>query len=319
MKPAKPATLGHYQTLVITALRRVADNLDEALDLDALAAPACMAPLHFHRVFRGLVGETPLQLHRRLRLERAAWQLAAQRDATVLRIALDAGYETHESFTRAFAAAFGRAPAEHRTFAAAQPTSMLGPARFHHLQAACGLHVHGLHVEWPDDPSTLLIHRGALAMDVEIETCAQRRVAALSHRGPYNTIGAAFDRLGGIAGPAGLFAHPGALTVGIYYDDPATVPAAQLRSDAGVIVPPGVALPDGLHEVLLPAGRWARTLHRGSYEGIGDAWQRLLGQWLAASGQRMKESGECFELYLNHPGNAQQEELQTLLVVPLEG
>jgi AraC family transcriptional regulator len=331
----KPATLGHYEALVVAALRRVADGLDEALDLDALAAPACMAPLHFHRVFRGLVGETPLQLHRRLRLERAAWQLAAQRDATVLRIALEAGYETHESFTRAFAAAFGRTPVEHRAFsfaiaAAASPalrrgsstdsdTATPGPARFHHLQAACGLHAGGLRVEWPDDPSTLLIHRGALVMDVELETCTQRRVAALSHRGPYNTIGAAFDRLGGLAGPAGLFAHPGALTVGIYYDDPATVPAAQLRSDAGVIVPQGVTLPSGLHEVLLPAGRWARTLHRGSYAGLGDAWQRLLGQWLPHSGHRMKSSGECFELYLNHPGNARDDELQTLLYAPLEG
>ena len=311
---AKPATLGHYETLVIAALRRVAGSLDEALDLEALAAPACMAPLHFHRVFRGLVGETPLQLHRRLRLERAAWQLAAQPDTTVLRVALDAGYETHESFTRAFSAAFGCSPIEHRTAAAKGATS-----RPRQLQAACGVHAAGPQVAWPDDPSSLLIHRGALVMDVDIETCPPRRVAALSHRGAYNTIGSAFERLGAVAGPAGLFAHAGALGVAIYYDDPDNVPAAQLRSDAGVLVPPDVPLPDGLHEVLLPAGRWARTLHRGSYAGIGDAWQRFVGQWLPQSGHRMNAAGDCFELYLNHPGQVREEELETLLYVPLEG
>ena len=64
----KAVTLSHYEVLVLDAVRTLTAALDEALDLDALASPACMAPLHFHRVFRGLVGETPLQLHRRLRL-----------------------------------------------------------------------------------------------------------------------------------------------------------------------------------------------------------------------------------------------------------
>ena len=40
---------------------------------------ACLSPFHFHRVFRGMVGETPLELTRRLRLERAAWRLRARR------------------------------------------------------------------------------------------------------------------------------------------------------------------------------------------------------------------------------------------------
>lgn len=310
---SKPATLSHYGSLVLAALDRVAQRLDEALDLDALAAPACMAPLHFHRVFRGLVGETPLQLHRRLRLERAAWRLAELDDA-VLRIALDAGYDTHEAFTRAFRDAFGRSPSEHRLLAregAARPPS-------NRLQAACGLHADGLSVSWPVHRSAVFIHPGVLTMDVEIKTCPARRVAALPHTGPYNTIGSAFDRLGAIAGPAGLFGHPAAQMVAIYYDDPETVPPAQLRSAAGVIVPPNAVLPAALHELALPAGRWAVALHRGSYRGLGDAWQRLLGQWLPRSGERFGQ-GECFELYLNHPGNAREDDLQTQLYVPLAG
>lgn len=315
----KPATLSHYEALVLDALRRVVHGLDEALDLKDLAAPACMAPLHFHRVFRGLVGETPLQLQRRLRLERAAWRLAEHDDA-VLRIALDAGYDTHEAFTRAFRDAFGRSPTEHRALArgkAAQDTrGDAQGARSHHLQAACGLHADGPIVKLPSDLSTLLQHHGALNMDVEIRTRPQLRVAALAHTGPYNTIGAAFERLGGIAGPAGLFAHPEAHMVAIYYDDPETVPAGQLRSAAGVIVQADTGLPAGLHEILLPAGRWACTLHRGSYQGLGDTWQRLVGEWLPNSGERIGQA-EFYELYLNNPGNASEAQLQTLLYILL--
>lgn len=311
----KPGTVAHYEALVTDALRCVVGGLDEALDLEALAAPACMAPLHFHRVFRGLVGETPLQLHRRLRLERAAWRLAHHPGESVLRIALDAGYDTHESFTRAFGEAFGRAPIEHRALAhAAGGVTRPPPNR---LQSACGIHADGSGVTWPVDAGTPFIHRGALTMNVDIDTSPPRRVAALAHQWPYNTIGAAFARLGGIVGLAGLCSHPGAMMVAIYQDDPETVPAAQLRSAAGLIVPQGVALPAPLHEVLLPAGRWARTLHRGSYQGLGDAWQRFLGQWLPQSGHRMA-AGDCFELYLNDMADTPEEDLQTLLHVPLQ-
>lgn len=175
----KPGTVAHYEALVADALRCVVEGLDEALDLEALAAPACMAPLHFHRVFRGLVGETPLQLHRRLRLERAAWRLAHRPGESVLRIALDAGYDTHESFTRAFREAFCRAPIEHRALAnAAGGTSSPGTCAtdtrggtgppVNRLQAACGLHADGPVVTWPVDAGTLFIHRGALTMNVEM-------------------------------------------------------------------------------------------------------------------------------------------------------
>jgi len=309
----KSKTLTHYEALVLVALRRVASSLDEALDLESLAAPACMAPLHFHRVFRGLVGETPLQLHRRLRLERAAWRLAQQPD-TVLQIALDAGYETHEAFTRAFRDAYGRSPSEYRAWAAATPMRL--PS--HRLQAACGLHAGGPEVELPGDPAALFIHHTAHQMNVQIEQRPEMRIAALPHTGPYHTIGATFDRLGGLLGPAGLLADPQAQMIALYYDDPETVPASQLRSAAGVTVRPGAAVPPPLQSLTLPAGRWASALHRGSYAGLGDAWQRLLGQWLPDSGHRLG-TGECYELYLNHPGQVAEAELQTLLYVPLQG
>ena len=105
----KHDTRSFYQAAVESAVERIFDHLDEALDLEALARPVALSPLHFHRIFRGLVGETPLELHRRLRLERAAYQLVSS-DAAVTRVAFDAGYETHESFTRAFSAVYGGPP-----------------------------------------------------------------------------------------------------------------------------------------------------------------------------------------------------------------
>ena len=86
----KPATHSFYTDAVQRVIEHVVSHLGEALELETLAEQACLSPFHFHRVFRGMVGETPLELVRRLRLERAAWRLL-HTDAPVTAIAFDAG------------------------------------------------------------------------------------------------------------------------------------------------------------------------------------------------------------------------------------
>src|SRR5689334_16239341 len=109
----KPTTHSFYTDAVRRVIEHVVAHLGEALALETLAAQACLSPFHFHRVFRGMVGETPLELVRRLRLERAAWRLLHS-DAPVTAIAFDAGYETHEAFTRAFRASYADSPSGFR-------------------------------------------------------------------------------------------------------------------------------------------------------------------------------------------------------------
>lgn len=60
-------------------------------------------------------------------------------------------------------------------------------------------------------------------------------------------------------------------------------PAAELQSDAGVILPAGVSVP-GLVEQMIPAGRYARTVHMGAYDKLPDTWAALMGDWMASSG-----------------------------------
>src|SRR4029453_17849464 len=101
----KPDTRSFYARAVQAAIEHIAQHLDDALELEALARIACLSSFHFHRVFRGMVGETPLELTRRLRLERAAWRLKDKQQA-ITEIAFAAGYETHEAFTPEFRVAY---------------------------------------------------------------------------------------------------------------------------------------------------------------------------------------------------------------------
>jgi AraC family transcriptional regulator len=92
----------------------LADSLD---DHDAsgedLASRLHLSRFHFDRLVTAAGGEPPAALRRRILLERAAYRLITTGDE-LLPIALDAGYSSHEAFTRAFRRAYGQAPSRWR-------------------------------------------------------------------------------------------------------------------------------------------------------------------------------------------------------------
>jgi AraC family transcriptional regulator len=152
-------------------------------------------------------------------------------------------------------------------------------------------------------------------MDVDITNMPSLRVAAVRHIGPYPQISMAVERLAAIAGPAGLFGQPGAEGIAIYHDDPESTAPDQLRSDAGVVVPDGVALPPGLTEQRIPAGRHGHTRHVGPYEQLSDVWARFKGEW-AKSGHR-RGPGASYEIYRNDPRTTPKAQLITDIYVPM--
>jgi AraC family transcriptional regulator len=304
----KPDTRSFYEVAVQKVVAEIAADLDRALDLHALARTAAMSPFHFHRVFRGMVGETPLSLQRRLRLERAASALL-DTDEPVTTIAFMAGYETHESFTRAFRFAYDAAPSEFRRRRVRTRAGAALPRVT--LAARSGLHYDADRV----DTSRLHITRGEVPMNVIVKDMPEYRVATVRHVGPYMQISQAFARLGDIAGPAGLIG-PGTIMLAMYYDDPETTPPADLQSDAALTIPADAALPDGLSESRLAAGPYATTTHVGPYEELGDVWAQFMGEWLPASGRRMAE-GASYEIYRNTPMDVPREQIVTELYIPL--
>ncbi len=106
---------------------------DPSLGAGELAARAHLSRFHFDRLVTAAGGEPPGALRRRLLLERAAYRLLRHRDRSVLDVAIEAGYGSHEAFTRAFARAYERTPSALR----ADP-----PPTFRQLElpAASGVH-----------------------------------------------------------------------------------------------------------------------------------------------------------------------------------
>lgn len=151
-------------------------------------------------------------------------------------------------------------------------------------------------------------------MDVKVKEQPELRVGTVRHIGPYERISQAFARLGSIVGSS---ARPaGAQLLALYYDDPQTTAKELLRSDAALTFPGHAQVPAGLIERRVPAGRYASTVHVGSYELLGKAWAELK-QEIAARGFRTG-GGVSYELYLNDPGSVATNALRTELFAPLE-
>ena len=101
MNIKKDSSLKEYKSRISRVIKYIDDNLNKELSLETLADAACFSPFHFHRIFNAIVGETPGDFVKRLRIEKAANQLIYFNDQPITQIALNCGYSSSASFARA--------------------------------------------------------------------------------------------------------------------------------------------------------------------------------------------------------------------------
>ena len=95
------------------ALWYVESHSREPLTLESIAAGCYVSPFHLTRAFAGTFGWPLMRYVRARRLSEAARQLA-HGASDILALALDAGYGSHEAFTRAFRELFALTPEQVR-------------------------------------------------------------------------------------------------------------------------------------------------------------------------------------------------------------
>ena len=104
---------GQNVRIVSQAIRFIEDNLEEKLDLDAVAEALHYSKFYLHRLFSRTVGMTIHEYTQRRRLTEAARRLVFSK-IPIIEIALACGYESRQAFTDAFKAMYKLAPAEFR-------------------------------------------------------------------------------------------------------------------------------------------------------------------------------------------------------------
>ena len=107
---AQPGVVGIFDEL----LRFMESNLDRNVSLEEMAGICGLSVSHFRSLFRKRFFQSPAAFFGRLRMAAAARKL---RETTlpIKEIARQGGFDTLPNFYRAFATAYGMAPAEYRS------------------------------------------------------------------------------------------------------------------------------------------------------------------------------------------------------------
>jgi AraC family transcriptional regulator len=102
-----------YYKAVNTAVDFINEHLHETINLYDLANAVHISGYHFHRIFKAILGESPGEYIRRLRLEKAAFKLHTSQ-STLRDIAEQTGYQSYHALSKAFRKYYGVSPSEYR-------------------------------------------------------------------------------------------------------------------------------------------------------------------------------------------------------------
>ena len=266
----RDSTLEDYIQRLLRVLEHIQHNLDTAMTAADLAEIASFSPFHFQRIFRSLVGESVMGHIRRLRLERSAQKLKHGNDL-ITQIAFTAGYEQHESFTRAFGSHFGCSPTEYRQrhrpihFPVA-PTNVHYGTGFSEFRPA--------------------VQTGA-PIGAEMLTRPAVQVAYVHHVGPYDQCGAAWEQLFGWIATEGFMASAGEM-VGLCHDDPDVTEDGRIRYDACVALTVGFEPSGRIGRKQIRGGDYVRVRHTGPYAGLQEVYRHRRAIWCKLSSRSRK-------------------------------
>lgn len=268
----------NYLTQVQRGIDYIEAHLDCELEPAAVARQAGISQWHFQRIFKGLTNETLKTYIRSRRLADAGRRLETSRER-ILEIALSAGFESQESFTRAFKKAFGVTPAAYR-----RDGRRFKAPRKPAIDAAYLRHLHqnlSLEPELYQQPAMLLVglQTRFYSVDSEKNNLGQKLPALWQ---------AFLGRLHEIA-----HATPG-VCYGVVRQTPEKTD--ELEYHAAVCVTRVDALPEGMVSLELPAARYARFTHRGDATLVDRTVNYIYASWLLGCGLR-HSYGADLEIY----------------------
>jgi len=277
--PLRRATVEDYAHRLLRAQQLLESRLDAEVTPAELAEAASFSLHHFHRIFRAQLGETVMQRVRRLRLERAARRVRDSR-ARLIELAIEAGYESHEAFTRAFAEHFGVPPSEYRD----EPHPRRGID-----QREAGR---------------------APRIPISVRELGEVPVAFIRHRGGYDGVGETWQKLVAWATGQGLLRDDFRVLYGICPDDTDVTPEQHLRFDASVALTQPLTAAPGIGTTTVPAGTYAIGVHVGPYDRLRETYLEVVGHWFPRSGYEPAPE-PVIEHYLNDPMCTPAHELRT--------
>lgn len=282
------------QLLYINRINKVVDyidtHLDKELSLEKLAKIACFSPFHFHRVFSALLNETPNSYITRRRIEKIAGRLLyLKKEESLTNLALDNGFKSIHSFSRAFKKFYGMSASEFQK-RGRKEFSKIGKTKSKNGTKKISFEKYFYTMDnlkkWLQMKTT-----------VEVKEMPELRMAQVRHQGSYKEIGKAFDILMKWAGPRGLLNFPKTKMAGIYYDSPRVTDESKMQSSACITLERDVEVSGEVSKIKIPAGKFAVGRFELKPDEFEKAWNSM-SLWIPENNFEIRD-GHFHEIYHN--------------------
>lgn len=264
-----------------SAMSYIEENLANEIDLEEVAKLAYCSAYHFPRVFSFMVGVSLAEYIRRRRLSLAAFDLQ-NTEARVIDIALKYGYDSPDSFARAFYNLHGVKPNMAKN--------------------------KGVPLKAFPKISFQITIKGAVEMDYRIEELGFE-CAVVGVKKPVVTAEAfaVVPKLWEKANEEGLLQRlidlawekPKCKLEGILGICGKQASITDEKFDYFMGVRYDGPVPDGMEKMVIPAATWA------VFPNVLEAWKRLYTEWLPSSGYELEDLPciECFYAPEHNPEN----------------
>ncbi|MBB6522372.1 AraC family transcriptional regulator [Pseudoteredinibacter isoporae] len=282
------------------ALTIIDAQLDGDLAIRSICERLHVSEFHFQRQFKACWKVSFAECVRLLRMKRAAYCLVFRSEQRILDIALQAGYDSAEAFSRAFKRYSDQSPRDFRE----QANWTALTQKLQTLEAVRELQSMNRHYT------------------VEIVEREELGLAVYRHQGPASRLGNSIGEF--IAWRKSQRLPPSvARTFNRFYEDPRES-GADYRFDlacewpvdrdwtSSVSILEGETLP--LDFERLPAGRYGKIQHQGSDEAMSTAIEYLYEHWLPKSGEEVADAPLLIERLRFFPEVPESQALNHILL-----
>jgi AraC family transcriptional regulator len=269
-----------YAQRIDRVIDHIRGNLDRPVKLAELADVACFSEFHFHRIFRAVSGETLNSFTNRLRLEKAA-RLLRYSQQNLTDIALDCGFSSPATFSRAFRSGYETSPSQFRKSGQIKKSKIckeLFPEDEYGLPMSAEEKRAAFPVRLIDIPERQVAYiRVTNAFEMERVLAALKTVIE-------------WARSRGILSQGILF--------GMTVDDPHVTPKHLYRYEVCLASSSPFECMEGMSKLKMPAMRYAVIKVSGDIHKVATAWDYLYRDWLIKSAYQA-EHAPALEIFLD--------------------
>lgn len=277
----KEETESEYYKSINKVLDYINEHLNEKPDLDTLSAIANISPYHFHRIFKGIIGENLGEYIQRVRLEYVAEKLKTSSLSLDL-LAEQTGYNGRQAISKAFKKYFGIPPSVYKNN--------------------------------PDKGK----NEKSDEINPRICKIASKKIIYIDTGGNITsqTYNKAWKELYMYTILKGLYSNTSE-SIGVSFEEPFGENKGNRSFYISVTTESETASTDRFICRTVEGGLYAIFTHQGAYEGLTDLYKTIWFEWFPTSKYKIRK-GVFFEKYLNNPDLIQEEDILTEVYVPID-